>query len=271
MSTDADLDQRLRAADVVRTSMPALPEGFLRHVQGLDEPASVVAARQLVDDAHAARQQRRSRRRRRSAVLLGAAAAVTAGLLVGPSADRAPSAFADWQVTPEALSAAESAEQAAACRSFLLRSPTSAIGAAAPAVVERRGSWEFTVLVGTEQQYSCLLRDEGATGRDGHAAGGAVSPWTDGPDTDVTVQSRTMTQALDGEDLADAWGSAVGRATSDVTAVDLVFPDGQTVHATLSGTWWAAWWPGQVDEDMQGGPTTVRYTTADGRTVEQPC
>jgi hypothetical protein len=75
--TDRELDAQLAdAAGVHDADLPALPEDFLGHVMadaGLslftddgvaDEPASVIAARQLVADAHATRTANRLRRRR---------------------------------------------------------------------------------------------------------------------------------------------------------------------------------------------------------------
>ncbi|NEK85071.1 hypothetical protein GCU60_04740 [Blastococcus saxobsidens] len=79
MSTDRELDDRLAAAAGVRDAdLPALPDDFLAVLRvDADEPASVVAARQLVADARGARV--RPRRRRPSRKLLARAGA---GLLV---------------------------------------------------------------------------------------------------------------------------------------------------------------------------------------------
>ena len=59
MITDRELDAQLvRAAAVQDTDLPALPEAFLAFLTsgaGEEEPASVIAARQLVSDAHDAR------------------------------------------------------------------------------------------------------------------------------------------------------------------------------------------------------------------------
>ena len=57
MITDRELDDRLAAAAASGSvEVPALPEGFLAALRAeADEPASVVAARQLVDDARRGR------------------------------------------------------------------------------------------------------------------------------------------------------------------------------------------------------------------------
>ena len=98
MITDRALDERLAAAVGIRDAdLPALPEAFLAVLRAeADEPASVVAARQLVDDA---RNRDRRPRRRRVLVRVGAgvlalAAAWTTAVLVvdDPGSDRAPDA-----------------------------------------------------------------------------------------------------------------------------------------------------------------------------------
>ncbi|TYP87855.1 hypothetical protein [Blastococcus xanthinilyticus] len=66
MRTDRDLDARLAAAAGIRDDeLPPLPGEFLAHLRAdAAEPASVIAARQLVSDAHAARGVPRRRPRR---------------------------------------------------------------------------------------------------------------------------------------------------------------------------------------------------------------
>jgi hypothetical protein len=96
--SDRELDARLSAAAGIRdVDLPALPESFLRELRaGADEPASVVAARQLADEARTRRPLRRRRRvlvRAGAGVLALAAAWTTAVLVVdGPGTDRTPDA-----------------------------------------------------------------------------------------------------------------------------------------------------------------------------------
>jgi len=105
MITDRDLDAQLAgAAPVSDADLPALPAQFLqtlRTTADADEPASVLAARQLVADAHDARTASRPRRRRPGrkvvvrvgAAVLAVAAAWTTAVLVPPrDADAPPSA-----------------------------------------------------------------------------------------------------------------------------------------------------------------------------------
>ena len=101
MLTDRELDALLTEGTAVRdTDLPPLPEEFLRVLETsepVDTPASVVAARQLVADAHAARTDLRRRPGRRTAVRAGAAvlalaAAWTTAVLLVPEDGRVPDA-----------------------------------------------------------------------------------------------------------------------------------------------------------------------------------
>ncbi|TFV51721.1 hypothetical protein [Blastococcus sp. TF02A-35] len=95
MSIDRELDDRLAAASGVRDAdLPALPADFLRLVTGPDEPASVVAARQLAAEARTAPRRRRPSRRTLvragAGVLVLAAAWATAVVVDGPAPVRQP-------------------------------------------------------------------------------------------------------------------------------------------------------------------------------------
>ena len=82
MLTDRELDARLAGAAGVRDGdLPPLPldlATLIGQPAPATEPASVIAARQLVDDARASRASARPRRRPRRAVLLRAGAAAVA-------------------------------------------------------------------------------------------------------------------------------------------------------------------------------------------------
>jgi hypothetical protein len=122
MTTDRELDALVAAAaGIDDADLPALPEGFLAEVRsrtslegvvqqrtGEPDSASVVAARQLADDARSARTGTPRRRRRptgRSMVRIGAAglvaaAALTTAVLLDRSGTSGPSGP---EVTPEAV------------------------------------------------------------------------------------------------------------------------------------------------------------------------
>jgi hypothetical protein len=116
--TDAELDARLaRAAGIRDSDLPALPADFLAHLRAEAEPASVLAARQLVTDAQEARTALRPRRRpagrkvalRIGAAVLAVAAAWTTAVVVTPDGQRPPTARpttpaptppSEWPVDP---------------------------------------------------------------------------------------------------------------------------------------------------------------------------
>ena len=95
MISDRDLDAQLAAAARVHDAdLPPLPPAFLDDLRAV-EPASVLAARQLVDDAHHARTSSARRPRRRTivrvtAAVVAVAAAWTTAVLVTPRDDAVP-------------------------------------------------------------------------------------------------------------------------------------------------------------------------------------
>ncbi|SDE99816.1 hypothetical protein SAMN05660662_0615 [Blastococcus aurantiacus] len=99
MSTDRELDTLLAEASGVRDAeLPELPAEFLAALRtGADEPASVLAARQLADDARRARGRRRPSRKvlvRAGAGVLAVAAAWTTAVVVDTQgAERSPEAI----------------------------------------------------------------------------------------------------------------------------------------------------------------------------------
>jgi hypothetical protein len=119
MITDRELDAQLAAAAGVHDrDLPPLPADFLRVLRSIDdgadaagrEPASVLAARQLVADAHERRTSGRRRprtrlSRRRTALRIGAGVAVAAVawtlavVVGGPDAGRDPVAPPDSGIT----------------------------------------------------------------------------------------------------------------------------------------------------------------------------
>ena len=96
MSTDRELDTLLAGAAAVRDAeLPSLPDAFLTDLRaGAEEPASVLAARQLVDDARRSRPRRRPSRKvlvRVGAGVLAIAAAWTTAVIVDrPDAEAPP-------------------------------------------------------------------------------------------------------------------------------------------------------------------------------------
>ena len=109
MSTDRELDTLLAGAAVVRDAdLPDLPDTFLTALRtGDEEPASVLAARQLADDALRSRRRRRPSHKalvRVGAGVLAIAAAWTAAVVVDrPDRDAPPVAVPSPSRTPTEL------------------------------------------------------------------------------------------------------------------------------------------------------------------------
>lgn len=256
---------------------------------GQCEPASVVAARQLVTDAQERRTLSRRRplryRARLATVLVASAAAAAAlvfGLLPGGSAPSA-SAFAGYKYSPAALSADEQQEQAKDCRDDMLGQGNSfidaqrqEIGASTLVAADRRGSWAFTVLTtpdpkdGTIGVY-CLRNLDDSRGF--HYSGTTEGPqpsWAaDGIPAGVQMLYGIGSATPDGTEGACG---EFGRVGPEVASVSLNFVGGQTAEATVNNGWYAVWWPDNCGPESKtlGRPTTVEYTTTTGQISTLP-
>ena len=298
MTTDRDLDALLMTARPVDAAeLPTLPEAFLDHLHTSDPvlpgrvpapatalvsappqlPASVLAAGQLVNDAHQRRSGTDGRGRRvlrRPALLLAAAAAVTAAVALAVAPGSTPQAFADYTFTPTPLSPQQASEQVQACRSRLAQPGSTwaqdrsdLIEQSVPVVVDARGSWTHTVLVSTKDPQlgtvvsDCLLNTRSGLG--GVSSGD--DPRRTSADLGEGIRTVTAT-SVGGSDQSDVAAVLTGRAAPDVTSVAVRLPDGHTVTAALTDGWWSAWWPGQLGSEA-GNPTAIEYTTSSGRRV----
>ncbi|SFO96637.1 hypothetical protein SAMN05660464_1748 [Geodermatophilus dictyosporus] len=248
-------DERLSGAALVSDAdLPDLPPGFLR-------TARRVAAADPGRDGVVLPFRAPARAWRRAAAGTVAAAGVAAALVLVPGGTTPP-AVADWSHLPDAATPAQRSALAAACTQALARTPAEA-GASwtaehpflpaeqRPAVVDVRGPWGLTVLVGGGTVGDCLSGPDGVVGT-------ARQELPDGaPASGVRAAGLGTTQASDGEDL---YGStAYGRSAADVVAVELVLPGGEVVTATVEDGWWAAWWPGITADDR-----AVRVRVTDG-------
>lgn len=301
MITDHELDAQLAsAAGVHDRDLPQLPDEFLRLLQsdsaaqidetntGESEPASVVAARQLVADAHEARALPRRRVRRPPtrtmaflALTAAAAAALVLGLIPGSHAPAA-SAFAGYDYSPTPLPVDQQLDQAQDCRTDMLAQPSSyddaqrrEIAGSTLVAADVRGSWTFTVLVTPDPENGtigifCLRNLDDPRGF--HYSGTTEGPqpaWaSDGIPQGVRMLYGFSRPTADG---AEGACSEFGRVGSGVTAVSLDFAGGETAEATVSNGWYAVWWPDLCGPESKtlGRPTTIRYTTTDGQITTQ--
>jgi hypothetical protein len=150
-------------------------------------------------------------------------------------------------------------QQAQTCREDLLAAApgfTAAqrteIGSAPLVAADTRGDWNFTVLIAPDPERSaigifCLQNPQRSleTGDLGFSYPGA----TEGPRPDlITPMAPGSLQMSYGFGYYTTGGQEgalgeFGRVGPDVTAVQLQFPGGTTVEATVQDGWYAAWWP----------------------------
>ncbi|NHB83948.1 hypothetical protein G7085_02775 [Tessaracoccus sp. HDW20] len=75
-----------------------------------------------------------------------------------------PGAYADWTALPAELTPTESEAIGADCVAYL-REGTQVEGNLGAVLVERRGSWDLTVVIGDDGSYGhCLLSERGGAG-----------------------------------------------------------------------------------------------------------
>jgi hypothetical protein len=256
---------------------------------GQPEPASVVAARQLVTDAQERRtlgRRRPTRSRARLAIVLAASAAAAAalvfGLLPGASAP-SPSAFAGYKYTPTPLSANGQQAQAQDCRDDMLAQGGSyndaqrqEIANSILVAADVRGSWSFTVLTtpdpenGTIGVY-CLrnLDNPGGYHYSGTTEGPQPSWAADGVPAGVHMLYGIGSATPDGTEGACG---EFGRVGPEVASVALNFAGGTAAKATVNNGWYAVWWPDNCGPESKtlGRPTTVEYTSVTGHVSTLP-
>jgi hypothetical protein len=107
-------------------------------------------------------------------------------------------------------------------------------------LAEQRGPFRLLLRVDRAHVTSCLVvGDSVAASVVGPPAGAAVP---DGVGASVLGYAGT---AIERHDITVAYGVVGG----DVDAVVVARSDGVDVEATVTDGWWAAWWPGGIDDD----------------------
>ncbi|SDC09195.1 hypothetical protein SAMN05660690_0501 [Geodermatophilus telluris] len=250
-------DERLSDAALVDDAdLPDLPPSFLRTAREVAAtsagPATVVPFRAP------------ARSRRRLAVGTVAAAGAAAALVLVPGGT-APRAVADYAYVPDRAAPAAQAALVAACTEALARTADGDGTSWAaehpfdpaeqrPAVVDVRGPWGLTVLVGGGTVGDCLSGPDGVVGT---ARQELRSSLSSAPAAGVRTAGLGTTRTSGGGDRDGS--TAYGRSAPDVAAVELVLPGREVVTATVADGWWAAWWPGATDDDR-----AVRVRVTDG-------
>lgn len=160
-----------------------------------------------------------------------AAGATAAVLALGSTGNGPQDAFAGWTATPGAPAAGQLQQAQSACAQQKAR-----LGSSEPTVADARGTGSLLIYPGSGSFTTCLTGSA--------PLGTAVSTRTlsGSPPAAGTIEAEGFTIGLaeDGQMFRDLSGQ-VGEG---VSAVTLVLYGGGTVQASVSGGWFAAWWPG---------------------------
>ena len=189
-------------------------------------------------------------------------------------------AFASW--SPQATPATPS----------LVDCPQAASSGGTPVLAEKRGDYTLTVVADGSSMTTCLSGDglqvgsASASVADDVPAPGTVTLGPSSAEGKGTVSgSLTASAAVAGSAATTGDGPAAGTAPTSMTAspgeivlstkdggvsllngrvgsgvsdVQVVRSDGTTVDATVKGSWFAAWWPGEATA------TKITWKTTDG-------
>lgn len=195
-------------------------------------------------------------------------AASVAGITLwpDPTGTWVPAAYAGWRAVPEPVTPGDAQVQASRCRDLARTADPvgNAYGALpvdqlTPVISERRGTWTFTLLVAgargshTESALTCLLSDDPrASGN----LGGSHGPAASAPEPDQ-IQ---WVGADGGGPQFDVWGYT----GDDVERVTATLSNGVVVDATVSGGYFAAWWPTSTGGNAVAPSFTLTWYLTDG-------
>lgn len=182
----------------------------------------------------------RSRPARRIAMGAAALSAIVAVALVLTLTQRGPQAYAGWQPEPTAVSPATAAER---CPDVEPGPPPVPVE---PVLGEQRGSYRFAVLAGEGVFVECLTSDAldepFVVAQGTQPADPAAFELGDAP---AVVLSPGGTWASEGGEGPIT--TVIGLAAPEVSEILLTTTDGTVAEATITGGWWAVWFPGEVE------------------------
>lgn len=238
-------------------------------------------ARHLTQPARRLPALSRTKRRVGYGVGFTGTAGAAAAALVLLSGGASP-AFASWTAEPTPTAPS------------LLDCPQASDSGGTPVLAEKRGDYTLTVVADGSSMTTCLSGDglqvgsASASATDDVPAAGTVTLGPSSADGKGTASGAiTGSATATGSAATTGGGPAAGTAPTSMTAspgemvlstkdggvsvvngrvgsgvsdVQVVRSDGTTVDATVKGTWFAAWWPGEATA------TKVTWKTADGAT-----
>lgn len=237
----------------------------------LDADPSADHQRQLQSSA-SGRKSRPSKTTRnvRRFVLAGGVLAVTAGVVALPAVTGGDAAFASWTRVPQGMSASERADAADSCRGRQLDGAGAGyadqLDHARLAIAERRGVWTTVILAGAREFSALCVTDDSSHmfgfGTDMIGSVGTPSPYvTPGPRDLIAMSLGNGTMSAGDISLA------AGPAGRDVIGVVYHSRTHGNVDATVSGGYFALWFPGdELKDASSSNPVEVEVTYRDGST-----
>ncbi|WP_152363026.1 hypothetical protein [Microlunatus speluncae] len=202
----------------------------------------------------------------RIAAATGLVAAGTAAAIVVPAAIGGDPAFATWTARPTAMSTADRAKAAEACREeHRSGSPDyrDELAAATPAIAERRGNWSLVVLAGADGFSALCVADRPRPLFDAFFGSIGATRSADRPGPRELTATSLGTGAIDNHELS----VAVGLAGAEVAEVSYTSPSRGRVLASVTDGQFALWLPG---DDLAGASrrgVPLRVTYHDGSTA----
>lgn len=247
----ADLDRILATDRSLEASRPARPA----------RPAPGRSAE---------RPPRRARTTRRLVLAGAVLATATAGTVVLPAVTGGgDQAFASWTASPDGMTPVERVKAVNSCRKDMkdsaLTDPADELDRAMPAIAERRGVWDTVVLAGPDGFSALCTTDSTAGFLQGGMVGylGATSGHVAPGPHDLSPNNLGV-----GAVSSREFSMAVGEAGTEVTGVLYRSITHGDVTATVSGGYFALWFPGdELGYADSTHPVEVEVTYADGTTA----
>lgn len=213
----------------------------------------------------------RTPRTTRRLVLAGAVlAAVVTGIVVLPAVTGGgDQAFASWTASPDGMTPVERTAAVNSCRRDMKDSAAAdqvdALDRAMPAIAERRGVWDTVVLASPSGSSALCTTDSTA----GFMQGGMVGyGWAASSHTAPGPRDLSPNSMGVGAVSSREFSMAVGEAGTDVTGVLYRSTTHGDVTATVSGGYFALWFPGdELGYADSTHPVEVEVTYADGTTA----
>ncbi|TXK43321.1 hypothetical protein [Nonomuraea sp. C10] len=208
--------------------------------------------------------------RRLTAVGAGVAVGITAALLL-PGVFGGGSAMAAWTATPHTVSGDRAADAQEKCldnaRDTAKRTTGRELGFR-PVVTEGRGPWTL-VYVNDDSSYlaeiTCLLHDGDLVGSHGSTPGPDAQPLPPVPAESARAALGAVMSTSE-----ESVRTVTGRVGADVVGLELSTEAKGSVTATVTGGYFAAWWPDAPTTEQRervsprGGVKSVTAILQDG-------